>query len=33
MASHGRSGMSRIMLGSHTAEVLASADVPVVVFR
>jgi hypothetical protein len=25
--------MSRIMLGSHTAEVLASADIPVVVFR
>jgi nucleotide-binding universal stress UspA family protein len=33
MASHGRTGMSRVMLGSHTAEVLASADIPVVVFR
>jgi len=33
MASHGRTGMSRVMLGSQTAEVLASADVPVIVFR
>jgi len=31
-ASHGRSGMGQIMLGSHTAEVLASADIPVIVF-
>jgi nucleotide-binding universal stress UspA family protein len=33
MASHGRTGMSRIMLGSHTAEVLARADIPVIIFR
>ena len=33
MASHGRTGMSRVMLGSQTAEVLASAEVPVIVFR
>jgi len=33
MASHGRTGMSRVMLGSQTAEVLAIADVPVIVFR
>ncbi|MBN9244637.1 MAG: universal stress protein [Mesorhizobium sp.] len=33
MASHGRTGMSRVMLGSHTAEVLARADIPVIVFR
>lgn len=33
MASHGHSGMSRVVLGSQTAEVLANADVPVIVFR
>lgn len=33
MASHGRSGMSRIALGSQTAEVLAQAPMPVVVVR
>ncbi|CAM5467202.1 nucleotide-binding universal stress UspA family protein [Aquamicrobium terrae] len=33
MASHGRSGMSRVVLGSQTAEVLANAAVPVVVVR
>lgn len=33
MASHGRTGMSRVMLGSHTAEVLTLADIPVIVFR
>jgi nucleotide-binding universal stress UspA family protein len=33
MASHGRSGMGQIMLGSHAADVLASADIPVIVFR
>jgi nucleotide-binding universal stress UspA family protein len=33
MASHGRTGMSRVMLGSHAAEVLARADIPVIVFR
>jgi nucleotide-binding universal stress UspA family protein len=33
MASHGRTGMSRVMLGSHAAEVLNQADIPVIVFR
>ena len=33
MSSHGRSGMNRIMLGSQTAEVLATAGVPVLVVR
>jgi nucleotide-binding universal stress UspA family protein len=33
MASHGRSGMSRVVLGSQTAEVLANATMPVVVVR
>jgi nucleotide-binding universal stress UspA family protein len=33
MASHGRTGMSRVMLGSHTAEVLACAEIPVIVYR
>ncbi len=33
MASHGRTGISRVMLGSHTAEVLTQADIPVIVFR
>lgn len=33
MASHGRTGMSRVMLGSHTAEVLTRTDIPVIVFR
>jgi len=33
MASHGRTGMGRVMLGSHTAEVLSQADIPVIVFR
>jgi nucleotide-binding universal stress UspA family protein len=33
MGSHGRSGLSRLMLGSQTQKVLASADVPVVVIR
>jgi len=33
MASHGRTGISRVMLGSHTAEVLTNADIPVIVFR
>jgi len=33
MASHDRTGMSRVMLGSHTAEVLTNADIPVIVFR
>lgn len=33
MASHGRTGMSRVMLGSQTAEVAASAKVPVLIVR
>lgn len=33
MGSHGRSGMSRILLGSQTQKVLASAKVPVVVIH
>ncbi|RIK86835.1 MAG: universal stress protein UspA [Hyphomicrobiales bacterium] len=33
MSSHGRTGMNRIMLGSQTAEVLATSGVPVLVVR
>ena len=33
MASHGRRGLSRMMLGSQTAEVLAYSKVPVLVLR
>lgn len=33
MASHGRTGLGRVMLGSQTAEVLATAGVPVLVAR
>ncbi|WP_378230703.1 universal stress protein [Aquamicrobium segne] len=33
MASHGRTGMSRIALGSQTADVLARASMPVIVVR
>lgn len=33
MASHGRRGIGRLLLGSQTAEVLASATVPVLVIR
>lgn len=33
MASHGRRGLSRALLGSQTAEVLARATVPVLVIR
>lgn len=33
MSSHGRTGMNRIVLGSQTAEVLATAGVPVLVVR
>lgn len=33
MSSHGRTGMNRIMLGSQTAEVLATSAVPVLVVR
>ncbi len=33
MASHGRRGLNRLLLGSETQKVLAHADVPVVVYR
>lgn len=33
MASHGRTGISRAMLGNQTAEVLANATMPVIVIR
>ncbi len=33
MASHGRRGFKRLLLGSQTAEVLATATVPVLVVR
>lgn len=33
MSSHGRTGINRVMLGSQTAEVLATAKVPVLVAR
>lgn len=33
MGSHGRSGMSRLLLGSQTQKVLASAKIPVVVIH
>ncbi len=33
MASHGRRGLSALMLGSQTARVLAQSKVPVLVFR
>jgi nucleotide-binding universal stress UspA family protein len=33
MASHGRRGVSRLVLGSQTAEVLALADIPVLVVK
>jgi len=33
MASHGRRGLRRLMLGSQTAEVLAHSPVPVLVVR
>jgi len=33
MASHGRRGISRLLLGSQTAEVLAHSPVPVLVVR
>jgi nucleotide-binding universal stress UspA family protein len=33
MASHGRRGISRVLLGSQTAEVLATTKVPVLVVR
>jgi nucleotide-binding universal stress UspA family protein len=33
MASHGRRGLGRMLLGSQTAEVLAFSKVPVLVLR
>lgn len=33
MASHGRRGLSRLMLGSKTAEVLTHTEIPVLVVR
>ncbi len=33
MASHGRRGIRRLLLGSQTAEVLATAHIPVLVIR
>lgn len=33
MASHGRRGIKRLLLGSQTSEVLATAHVPVLVIR
>ncbi|WP_223423898.1 universal stress protein [Tateyamaria pelophila] len=33
MASHGRRGLGRVMLGSETAEVLATSKTPVLVLR
>lgn len=33
MASHGRRGISRMLMGSQTAEVLASSNAPVLVVR
>jgi nucleotide-binding universal stress UspA family protein len=33
MASHGRRGLNRLLLGSETQKVLAHAEVPVVVYR
>ena len=33
MTSHGRRGLTRALLGSQTAEVLARAKVPVLVIR
>jgi nucleotide-binding universal stress UspA family protein len=33
MASHGRRGVTRVLLGSQTAEVLTRSTVPVLVVR
>lgn len=33
MASHGRTGLARVVLGSETGDVLAHSDVPVLVLR
>jgi nucleotide-binding universal stress UspA family protein len=33
MASHGRTGLSKLILGSETSKVLANAKIPVIVWR
>jgi nucleotide-binding universal stress UspA family protein len=33
MASHGRTGLSKLMVGSETQKVLAGSSIPVMVFR
>jgi len=33
MASHGRRGLSRMLLGSETTHVLTHSDIPVMVLR
>ncbi|MCJ7795566.1 MAG: universal stress protein [Thermoleophilia bacterium] len=33
MATHGRSGVAELLLGSQTQRVLAHAKVPVIVYR
>ena len=33
MASHGRRGLRRLMLGSQAAEVVASSAIPVLIIR
>jgi nucleotide-binding universal stress UspA family protein len=33
MTSHGRRGMSRVLLGSQTVEVLTHSTIPVLVIR
>lgn len=33
MASHGRTGLSKLVLGSQTAKVLAHTEIPVLVYR
>ncbi|MER8846244.1 universal stress protein [Mesorhizobium australicum] len=33
MASHGRRGLGRLLLGSQTAEVLSYTEIPVLVVR
>jgi nucleotide-binding universal stress UspA family protein len=33
MASHGRRGIDRLLLGSQTSRVLALTDLPVLIYR
>jgi nucleotide-binding universal stress UspA family protein len=33
MASHGRSGIGALLLGSETSKVLAHSNIPVLVYR